>query len=199
MKRFIFLLLCCVSLNAQSITVSGTTYKLTGNEIKSDPNTYLHQFIEDAGERGYDFSGVVGSFEFFNGTGGVKGRSFRVACLEYDIDLDRSFWNEYDSSARVLSGANNLYEQRRHLIYHELGHALLNYAHVCNGEDINGNWEIEHDIMFAVRACVNRSLVPYVYTWRFNWENQVERLFNEELHFVRSCSSSSSKGPIYDY
>ena len=201
MIRFILLLLCCVSLNAQSITVSGTTYELTGNEIKSDPNTYLHQFIEDARERGHDFSGVVGEFEFYEGTGSTKGYSLRTAACQgrYDIGLQRHFWDNYDWRAGLISGATNLHEQRRHLVYHELGHALLRLRHVCHGEsreiasDLVVFYPI-YDIMFSARSCSGRYAFE---SYAYSWTRHLNRMFDAELQSTYSCGSS--KGEIIDY
>ena len=203
MERFILLLLCCISLNAQTITVSGMTYELTGNEIKSDPNTYLHQFIEDARERDIDFSGVVGRFEFLGGTGSTKGWSRRDASCrgEYHIGIQRHFWNNYDDQAAWISGSGDLWEQRRHLIYHELGHALFRYNHNCNGNDIRLGpgitRQVVHDIMFASTACT-RLNVGYAYTQADSWERQLDRFFDPGLHTSYQCSNSG-KGPVYDY
>ena len=201
MIRFTLLLLCCVSLNAQSITVSGTTYELTGNSIKSDPNTYLHQFIEDARERDIDFSGVVGRFEFLEGTGSTKGYSIRSAACQgnFLIRIQRHFWNNYDGLASFISGSDDLWEQRRHLIYHELGHALLRYTHNCNGVDSGPTRLVIHDIMFAPTACVNAG-VGYAYTRPDNWERQLDRLFDASLHSTYQCSNPpSGKKVILDY
>ena len=197
MKRLILLLLFCVSVNAQSITVSGTTYELTGNEIKSDPNTYLHQFIEDARERGHDFSGVVGRFEFYTGNGSTKGWSSRDASCrgEYHIGLQTSFWNTYDGNANyVITGSRNLYEQRRHLIYHELGHALLRLLHVCNREPVGSSQFLaSHDIMFSSTECNS----GWNFSWIHNWERSLDRMFNPEYQRVRTCGTG--KGVLIDY
>ena len=200
MERFILLLLFCISLNAQTITVSGTTYELAGNEIKSDPNTYLHQFIEDALERGYDFTGVRGTFFFIEGTGSTKGYSVRSnACRgSYRIALQRHFWNNYDGGAAyVISGSRNLYEQRRHLVYHELGHALLQLRHVCYEEAIDVNNPLTffaaHDIMLSSVECPS----GYSYSWIHNWERSLDRMFNTEYQITYSCNSN--KGRIIDY
>ena len=201
MRRILLLLLLfCASVNAQSITVSGTTYQLTGDTILSDPNTYLHQFVEDALERGHDFTGVRGTFFFIDGTGGTKGYSIRGdACSgSYRIALQRHFWNNYDDGAAyVISGSRNLYEQRRHLVYHELGHALLRLSHVCYGEPIDVNnpstFYVAHDIMLSSRECPT----GYSYSWVHDWERSLDRMFNPDYQRTYTCGSS--KGEIYDY
>ena len=198
MGRIILLLLFCVSVNAQSITVSGTTYELTG-EILSDPNTYLYQFIEDAGERGHNFSGVIGTFSFFGGRGGTKGWSRRGAACSggYDIGIQEYFWNNFDNLAGFISGSRNLYEQRRFLIYHELGHALLRFNHVCHGDDIligdRTTRLVVHDIMFASTSCN----VSYSYTNVYNWDRQLDRMFNPGYQTTYPCNSG--KGGALDY
>ena len=203
MKRLILLLLFCVSVNAQSITISGTTYELIGNEIKSDPNTFLHQFIEDALERGFDFTGVRGVFTFTEGTGSTKGYSVRTdACQgRYRIGLQRYFWNNYDWRAGLLSGATNLYEQRRHLVYHELGHALLKLQHVCHGEsreiapDLVVLYPI-YDIMFSARSCAGRYAFE---SYPYRWNRHLNRMFDSEFQSTYSCGSNKSSNPIIDY
>ena len=199
--RLMLLLLFCVSVHAQSITVSGTTYKLIGDDIMSDPNTYLHQFVEDARERGHDFTGVRGTFTFIGGTGSTKGWSRRDAACEgrYEIGLQEHFWNNYDWTSGIISRATNLYEQRRHLIYHELGHALLRLLHTCHGEsreiapDLIIFYPV-YDVLFSYRVCSGRiAFEPSAYSWN----RHLNRMFDAELQRTFSCGSS--KGEIIDY
>ena len=182
--------------------VDGTEYQLTGDEIMSDPNTYLHQFVEDALARGHDFTGVRGTFLFFEGTGSTKGYSVRYdACRgSFRIGLQRYFWNNYDGAAgRIISGSRDLYEQRRHLIYHELGHALLRLRHVCFGENIDiGNlstFYVSHDIMLSSVECP----AGYSYSWIHNWERSLERMFDPGYQVTYTCNSGKSSSPIIDY
>ena len=134
MKYLILLLLACININAQTITVSQTTYELVGEEIVSDPNTYLHIFIQEAGRRGHDFSNVQGVFRFTNLSS--LGWSLRPASCrgEYEIELQRTYWNS-DPIQNVYA---NQFEQRRDLVFHELGHALLKLGHVCH--DFSGEF-----------------------------------------------------------
>ena len=213
MARLILLLLCCVSLNAQSITVSGTTYQLTGDEIMSDPNTFLHQFIEDALERGHDFTGVQGTFALTGGTGGTKGYSVRTAACQgrYKIGLQRHFWNNFDSNAARISGASNLYEQRRHLVYHELGHALLRLNHVCYGSETRLgdrlHLDVTRDIMWAITPCNIKSpsnptgtIDSYAYShYPYSWTRHLNRMFDPRYQREYSCGSNKSSSPIIDY
>ena len=203
MGRIILFLLMTVSLHAQSITVSGTTYQLHGEAILSDPNTYLHQFIEDGNHRGQTIDpNIRGTFEFFGGSGSTKGWSARQAACEggYRIGIQRYFWDNFHDQASFISGAVDLYEQRRHLIYHELGHALLRYNHNCNGPTIQLGPQMVtlavHDIMFSTRACLPNG---YSYTSADVWENQLNRFFNPDLHTTYACGSRKSTAPIYDY
>ena len=145
-----------------------------------------------------------GMFEFIGGTGSTKGYSVRYdACRgRYRVALQRHYWNNYNETAGWFSGATNLYEQRRHLVYHELGHALLRYNHSCNGTDIQiGNRPtryVVHDIMFATRSCVDIG-VGYSYTTPLDWVDQLDRFFDTELHTTYTCGSRKSTTPILDY
>ena len=203
MGRIILFLLMTLSLHAQSITVSGTTYQIMGDEMMSDPNTFLHQFIEDGNERGHHLDpNIRGVFEFIGGTGSTKGYSRRdYACRgSYYIALQQHYWDNYDPQAAFITGASNLFEQRRHLAYHELGHALLRYNHVCHGEVIQLGRPtilVEHDIMFSARSCAPSG---YSYTSADVWENLLDRFFNTDLHTTHPCSNSrKSNTPILDY
>ena len=201
MRTLILLLLFCVSLSAQSITVSGTTYQLIGDEIMSDPNTFLHQFVEDARERGHDVSGVRGTIIFTEGTGSTKGYSVRYyACRgSFKIGLQEYFWNNFSQHAAVWSRATNLYEQRRHLMYHELGHALLRLNHVCFGErrelapDLIVLFPV-YDIMLHARECGGRYSVE---SYDYDWEWHLDRMFNPGFQTTYTCYSG--KGEVLDY
>ena len=214
MGRLILLLLFCFTVNAQSITVSGTVYQLAGDEIMSDPNTYLHQFVEDALARGHDFTGVRGTFRYYDGGG--AGFSVRaVGCRgSFEIGLQNYYWNTQG------------YEGRRVLIYHELGHALLQLAHVCyefNGtfpplyevyEDHPDFESYSGDIMWSLRECnrtvigtdphptdPTRTIIRYKWYQRIplNWDEQLDRMFNPGYQRFHSCGSGKSSNPIIDY
>ena len=194
MKYVLLLFLLCFSLNAQTITVSQTAYELVGEEIKEDPNTYLHIFIQEAGRRGHDFSNVQGVFRFTN-TGHI-GLSLRPASCrgEYEIELQDLYWNS-TLVGELSSVYANKFEQRRDLVFHELGHALLRLDHVCH--DFSGEFPeafrhyerhpgfelVTRDIMWVANSCVLQQ--P---TWAggarsiqaipTSWEVRLDRMFD---------------------
>ena len=210
--RLILLMLFCISVNAQSITISGTTYQLTGDEIMSDPNTFLHQFVEDALARGHDFTGVRGIFRYYDGN--AAGFSVRhVACSgSFEIGLQNYYWNSQG------------YEGKRNLVYHELGHALLKLAHVCYPFDgvfpqsyrsYQNHPEFEFysdDIMWALRECnrtvletvlhptdPTRMITRYKFYQRIpmTWNEQLDRMFNPGYQRTYTCGTN--KGILIDY
>ena len=197
--RLILLLLFCISVQAQTITVSGTTYQLTGDDIMSDPNTYLHQFVEDALARGHDFTGVRGIFRLDNiSSAGYSIRS--VSCRgSFEIVIQNYYWD------------NQGFEGKRDLIYHELGHALMKIDHVCY--DFDGVFPLAYrayrnfpnyefysgDIMWALREC-NRpnDRSPYQVI-PLTWDEKLDRMFNPGYQTYIVCGSNKSSGPIIDY
>ena len=214
MGRVILFLLMCLSLQAQTITVDGNTYKIMGDEMMSDPNTYLHQFIEDANARGYNIDpNIRGVFEFTVPSGNTKGWSVRSdACRgSYRIALQRHYWNNYDARAGFVTGSSNLYEQRRHLAYHELGHALLRLNHICHGNTVQLgdrlHLNVNRDIMLSVRECdiasrtnPNGIVDSYAYShYPFRWDWHLDRMFNPGYQSTYTCGSGKSTTPILDY
>ena len=198
MGRVILFLLMTLSLHAQSITVSGTTYQIMDNdEMLSDPNTYLYMFMKDASERGHNFDDVRGTFRYYDGGG--AGFSVRaVGCRgSFEIGLQNYYW-----STQGFWG-------RRNLIYHELGHALLRLAHVCYSFDgtfpesyrsYQNHPDFEFysgDVMWALRQC-DRTARHYQVI-PLTWDEKLDRMFNPGYQRYHSCGSSKSSTPILDY
>ena len=200
MVRLIILLLLCLSANAQTLTVDRISYVISDEAMLRNPNTYLHMFFVDAGERGHDVTSARGGFNFFEGTGSVKGYSRRdAACRgEFNIGLQEHYWDNFDVNSAFISGATNLFEQRRFLAYHELGHALFRFNHTCQGRDVIVGGSplrlIDHDIMFSSRSCGN---IRYSYTSVYSWIDQLDRMFSPGYQTTHPCNTS--KGVIYDY
>ncbi len=160
------ILLINCSLYSQSFIFNCTDYL--------DPQTHVQSFIADAEGYDYDFSQneisiVWGNYGFNASTTG--------RCSSNDtIYIDTDIWNS--------SSKTDLW--RKYLIYHELGHALLNLEHVCNF----GESGVILDIMFALAACTppyNFGEYEYSYSTDENFSVMSERMFTLTDQIQANC------------
>ena len=161
MKYILLLFIVCFSLNAQtpasSMTIGGVDYEFVGDSFSSyrlsdysdinpdDPLSYIHAFVRDAIVNEQDlnlggnsretitFTGLsrqrhtlnrntitfVDQATFYAGNT-VYATSYQSTCPGYILTINRGVWNDDLTD----------FEKRR-LMYHEFGHALLNKEHVC--------------------------------------------------------------------
>ena len=178
-----------------------------------DLDYYVEQFMADAQRYGHDFSDQRGIVEFvdlsrFNANGASLG-----SCRDgYHVQIDPARWE---------SGYNDFGERwRKRLIYHELGHALLERDHVC-AYSHDRNWYegdthifVWNDIMTSGTTCREEypeggysNYVPdLVYAYRSHsylsdhaMEVTIERLFTNtdqaQLPYLNCDYSSKNNEP----
>lgn len=96
-------------------------------------NLYLQRFLAEASVRGYNFdpksSGL--RLEFGELENDVAGRCYFEDPIR--IVIDKSYWTQ-------IAGSQNVDELYENLVFHELGHGLLNRQHT-NEYLNNGDWK----------------------------------------------------------
>lgn len=159
--------------------------ELIKQDRSDDPMMYVEMFIDDAKEYGFDFSKVDGSVTVRSDIW-YSGASLNSCDDGFRLEIQEHFWNN----------ANDL--KKKYVIYHELGHALLNLGHVCN---LTGNTGIKYvqtevDMMFTGAECVSKlagwqKYAPqYAYTHEDRFDIAKERMFSMTDQNSLNCSSS---------
>ena len=162
---------------------------------------YVNMFIEDAEDYGYDFSDKNIKIEWVYDVGYNAATNGR--CTDRDnILINRDRWDNAEAER------SNADIWRKYLIYHELGHALLNLRHICVEDSNRGEWAnvfttarvVYPDIMAARSEC-GSGLVAFRYD---PWSN--EEIFNESAdrmfklieQDVDVCLTNKISNLIYD-
>ena len=154
MGRIILFLLISLSLHSQVrksgpnysgdtiVTIDGVDYVATG-VLDGSSRLFHYSFLEDARLRGYDFSNERGTLTVGWLPPSVAGRSYDSCAPGYDIDINGNYW------------ATASYRQKKVLIYHEFGHALMNLRHACLEQDLGDYWGVRDviDIMTDTAQC----------------------------------------------
>lgn len=160
MKRIFLYLLPLIVLLSSCSNDDEVVYR-----VDSTLNTYLQRFLTEASKRGITFNlektGL--RLEFGSLDGNVAGTTYFENPIR--IVIDKSYWTEVAKSQNV----DELYED---LVFHELGHGLLNRQHT-NEYLSNGDWK---SIMCGGDMRDNRS-------WNINYrsirrEYYINELFN---------------------
>lgn len=157
-KYLLFIVLVALSLNSCK---DDATYKV-------DPtlNEYLQRFLNEGASRGKTFDlkeqGII--IEFGDLEGDIAGRCFYEDPIR--IVIDKAYWDN-------ISKAANYEDLRENLIFHELGHGLLDRRHI-NDYLPNGDWK---SIMCGGTEKDNRS-------WNINFRSirrpyYLDELFNQ--------------------
>jgi hypothetical protein len=141
-------------------------------EYSIDPSftDYLQRFETEGATRGKNFNPEANGLiiEFGNLTNGDAGLTHYEKPVR--IQIDRTYWNAISKSA----GADLMKED---LIFHELGHGLLNRAHL-NTTLANGDWK---SMMCGGDKVNNRS-------WNINYHGERRKYYLDEL-FNESTSA----------
>ena len=192
MKNIILLLMFCLSVNAQrSIVVSNTTYELVG-DMADDPYTFVYEFMYDARLRGYDYFSETGTISFNSSFPDNVGGAARICSSGFEVYLNPRYWNVEERQ----------FERRRQLMYHEMGHALMNLGHVCHlsrdyaftyrGRRYDGAlWD---DIMRAEALCGDGD---YAYDV-VDWGRALNRMFNPKFQSHEDCTGKKGSDIIYN-
>ena len=131
--------------------------KFNFNCIDIDPTfqPYYDAFMEDAARYGHDFSGEAGRIVFTDQlASNVNGGSIGSCFDGFNIIINRGSW-DYQIQQLLDFGYPTLARLwPKRLIYHELGHALLERGHVCNVSGEYSGWAVIHDdIMRSGSSC----------------------------------------------
>ena len=159
-SKYYFILICSVFL---SFTSCKDTKEYNVNSSFTD---YLQRFEAEGATRGHTFdpetNGLI--IEFANLKDNTAGLTHYEKPIR--IEIDKTYWNDISGSA----GADLMKEN---LIFHELGHGLLNRDHL-NSTLPNGDWK---SIMCGGTKVNDRS-------WNINYRGvrrnyYIDELFNE--------------------
>ncbi len=152
-----------------------------------DPNSYLEAFVMDAERYGVDIRFAldqVFTFQWFNKSAG-QSDAYAYLCIpesifiQYDIDS----WDGHTSGDQS--------NQRLRLMWHEFGHAILEYNHSCD----------HSSIMYSHNSCVG-DILPFsgvVSSWD-DFPTAAKNLFESYNIQEYPCgySSKGSNGNIID-
>ena len=169
--------------------------------VDADFQEYFDAFMTNATALNHDFSNQSGTLVFSDDLpSNIAGQS-RGSCREgFDIEINRSIWNRYTQN--YLDAGNTVAARlwQKRLIYHELGHALLERGHICNQTGSAGSTLIIRDeIMTSGGSCGN---VPVIASYNIlandvNFNSAAVRLFlnidQTQLHY--SNCGYTGKGP----
>lgn len=154
-KRLLFILLVALSLSSCK---DDPTYR-----VDSTLNEYLQRFLNEGASRGKNFDlkeqGII--VEFGDLEGDIAGRCYYEDPIR--IEIDKAYWDN-------ISKAVNYEELRENLVFHELGHGLLNRRHI-NDYLPNGDWK---SIMCGGTVKDNRS-------WNINYRSIRKSYYLDEL------------------
>jgi len=131
--------------------------------VGSEFSEYLHRFEKQAGDRGKTFNleaeGLI--IEFANLKNNTAGLTHYEDPIR--VEIDKSYWDDISKFA----GADLMKEN---LIFHELGHGLLNRRHLNNTLE-NGDWK---SIMCGGENDENRE-------WNINYRGERRAYYLDEL------------------
>ena len=176
MRTLILFLLISLSINSQVrkegpngggntiVTIDGIDYVATG-VLDGSSKLFHYSFLADAELRGYDFSNERGTLDVVGHLpANVGGRSYDSCAPGYDIDLNSDYWSTAS------------FRQKKILVYHEFGHALMNLRHACLTANLEywGEQEVI-DIMTNVFECSDPDVNP---PFPLRLEDAVNRMFN---------------------
>jgi len=157
-KRSYYFVLICTSVLVFTSCKDSKEYR-----VDSSFADYLQRFETEGASRGKTFdvqtNGLI--IEFANLKDNTAGLTHYEKPIR--IEIDRTYWNDISKSA----GADLMKED---LIFHELGHGLLNRNHL-NSTLENGDWK---SIMCGGDKVDNRS-------WNINYRGMRRKYYIDEL------------------
>ena len=194
--KFLIIVLFSITIQSQEFDFSCAT-ELEG---------YVSDWFDDAETNGmvYQRNGIIdwvsNSTRTFDPTIQFSGVSVN-SCLDgYEIYVNESWWNQI-SLAR-----------RKALIYHEMGHAVLEYDHVCNNEL---PFNLHPQPGGTVTCLTNTPTRPFNLIWRdIMWSSEncstdvctlinidrqrYERYWNKTDYIPIQCGANKGIDIIYD-
>ena len=145
--KFLIIALFSITIQSQEFDFSCAT-ELEG---------YVSDWFDDAETNGlvYQRNGIIdwvsNSTRTFDPDKQFAGVSINSCVDGYEVYIKKSYWDDPDVTEA----------EKKHLIYHEMGHAVLEYAHVCNNP-LPSNLETSH------AACFNNPGHPNNIIWIWN-------------------------------
>ena len=216
MRQLLIALLWCFSIQAQTFDFS-----CEPQLADDDPMKYYNEFIADAATYGWDFGDQstyivepqqvyvltqldppVGHFESHGGSESpssivfsddISARADAAGrCTQgYKIRINPNFWY-----APYYTG-EELNRFRKFIMYHELGHDLLDLSHICRRIEGGDPTEFRphDDIMWAAGICspypdevVRSFTASKLWLNPAKFQQRIEEMFNLE-HQTRNCSN----------
>lgn len=150
-------------------------------EVNTSLEPYLNTFVEEAQKRGFDYSPMVEGLvmEFADLEDSKAGICYHENPLR--IEIDQEYWNN-------LAGYANEQDLKKELIYHELGHGLIDRRHE-NSLFPNSEWR---SIMCGGDVGVeNRS-------WNINFRSIRQQYYLDELFLVEGSELPYWVSPSFE-
>ena len=125
MKKLLIALLCSFAIQAQTFNFQCDEWSM--NNIEPVFQQYINQFFDDAEERGIVLSEEekTGTMTFNSPTGShANGGSIESCRIGFNIFINPRYWD-------IIYNHEILHPFAKRLVYHELGHAVLELSHVC--------------------------------------------------------------------
>ena len=175
--------------------------KIYSNIDFDDPNTYLSAFIQDAARNNIDLSYIdIDVFEFTiipdNQWTGSSSAFASRSCFDSQINITfkESVWEEGKVPFKTSI------PDAVKIMWHELGHDILNLDHVCLGDHIMSGRHQEPKIVYSTADCEEEYITLYGMDWdnldpRKNFQRAVIDMFAGTEQIYINCSTS--KGGVY--
>ena len=175
--------------------------KIYSNIDFDDPNTYLSAFIQDAARNNIDLSYIdIDVFEFTiipdNEWTGSSSAFASRSCFDSQINITfkESVWEEGKVPFKTSI------PDAVKIMWHELGHDILNLDHVCLGDHIMSGRHQEPKIVYSTADCEEEYITLYGMDWdnldpRKNFQRAVIDMFAGTEQIYINCSTS--KGGVY--
>ena len=145
-----------------------------------DPKTYLTAFIQDAARNNKDLSYVdLNNFEFTiipdNDWSGPSNAYASRSCFDNQIDITfkESVWQEGKIPFKTSI------PDAVKIMWHELGHDILNLDHLCLGDHIMSGRHQEPKIVYSSADCETE----YITLYGMDWDN-----IDQSKNFQRAVS-----------
>ena len=186
-----------------SITIQSQEFNFSCSTIL---NEYVSDWFDDAESQGMVFprNGIINwvsnSTRAFDPDKQFAGVSVSSCTSGYEIYINKSYWDH----------PNVTESNKKRLIYHEMGHAVLEYDHVCNTLPFN----LEPPPGTSVICLTNTPTRPFNYIWNdIMWSSEectdvctlrnidrqrYERYWNKTDYIPIQCGVNKGIDIIYD-
>lgn len=150
-------------------------YRHLSNE--STPYDFYEVFVQEASLYGYDFTNTVTEVIIEDPTGSAHAYAVALCDDRVHLGIKRTGPDSWETWTFV---------QKLHVMYHELGHDMLNLEHTCSSGQI----------MTGIDACgggetitISQAELQYnADDSAYDWKRAVEDMFEGYEQIVRDCS-----------